>query len=217
MLFVRKITKNCHISYDNYDSFPGSDIFIKNGDINNQQHVLEAITICKDNNYGGFVWINDNFHFRSQNIDELVSNKIKYDNAILCIMQPIDSEIKNMINNMIIAKRLWNSPVIYSDKAIIQDIKMPDFKELIIFNKDKKNRSINNTKKQDNDVINKDMTIKDMIYRNNTKKQKDIVINKDRIDRNNTKKQKDIVINKDRINRNIIKKEEDIIIFKDKK
>lgn len=94
IFFIRKIEKNCLLCCNGYDSFPGNDIRVMNNvDINEKIHVSEAYQICRDNNYGGFVFYNNKFYFRSYSSDMLFREKQKFRDSVLVLALTLEDRI----------------------------------------------------------------------------------------------------------------------------
>jgi hypothetical protein len=73
VFFIRKIRRNCLLSYQLSDAFPGQNsLILPNKNINNPNHIEEALYICRNNSYGGFVDFGNIFYFRNQSVEELM-------------------------------------------------------------------------------------------------------------------------------------------------
>lgn len=93
MFFLRKIKKDCLISYDGYDAFPQNIAKIQMFRMANEpKHIAAAVKICKDNQYGGFIVLHNKFYYRKHSVKELTDQKnlIKTKQTMLVVIETIE-------------------------------------------------------------------------------------------------------------------------------
>jgi hypothetical protein len=100
IFFLRKITKNCVISYDYHNSFPGKYAQIQlYSTANDRKQIEDALKLCKLKKYGGFVNFRNRFYFKKQTVNELTDNAIPNSEATLITLKTIDEYLMDKIKH----------------------------------------------------------------------------------------------------------------------